>query len=232
MSDPSSIYLVLTNVAFLFAFAYAIEKKLWPESTIILVVALASSFYHLCQTEVYCAAEYPYSGLPRYLYLQQLDEFMVATTVIWFIMYFFEIPLALRACFVFFVQGVVFVPIISQSYEFVYIGVSFLVVAFVALMIMLYFRKYIHLSIYSTIAAALLIGVGVALFVIGGDPDDSTYTWFHGTWHLLLFFGVFFVIDIKYGVTDRNIKASLPMAHIQTSIKKPPPMKYVDQVTR
>ncbi|NJM99247.1 MAG: hypothetical protein HC800_20785 [Phormidesmis sp. RL_2_1] len=79
-------------------------------------------------------------------------------------------------------------------------------------------KNRIKMYILSGILAAILVVSGFVLFIVAGDPGDSLYTWLHGTWHILIFLGAYFVIDLKYGRTDQDVEDI-------TKVKSPEPWR-------
>jgi hypothetical protein len=205
-SDPTGLFLVLSNIAAIPAISYALYRRLWPEASILTIIAVVSFFYHLCQSDYWCIVTSDCQNNEFFAIMQTMDEFFVFIAVIWFIMYFFEIRLNYRISFTFILQSIIFIPILKDISLLIF-EVVIVVIVILASIIVLFFihKKALSFYIFSTLVAICLIAVGFSLFIIAGDPGDSQYPWIHPVWHILLFFGALFIIDMKYGITDSEL---------------------------
>ncbi len=203
VSIVEGLFLVGSNLALLPAIRYAYVLGLLPESSILSVVFVVSSVYHLCQAGFICLLDIDF------LTFQLQDHFFVYGALVWITLYFIGLTLAERFAIFIWVQALLF-PLILEFVKTWWL--SGFVVGFVVLIAILLLsivvRGFPRFNIYSMIAAILLVGVGFAFHLIGGDPtppdqkDGETnhkYAWFHSAWHVFIMLSVYYVIDLKHG---------------------------------
>lgn len=202
--DPSKIaegiFLVLSNLAILPALLYSIQYKLIPELTILFIVFVISSFYHLCQTEFYCI-------IPDFKTHQTADHFFVFTALIWVILYAFAIPLKYRISLTFIFQALILLPLIFYVnldwLSALFIGFIITILIFIFALITQQFPKF---NIYNFLIVFILITVGLILHVIGGDTSSSFYSWTHSAWHIFSMLAIYFALDLRRGKIHHILK--------------------------
>jgi hypothetical protein len=205
-SDPTGLFLVISNIAAIPAIVYALYRCLFPEATLIIIIAIVSFFYHMCQSDYWCLVSSDCQNKADFVIMQMMDEFFVFVVIIWFILYFFEIRLRYRIVLTFIIQTIIFIPIVRNVYILIFEAAIIGGIIIISIIILIFLsKKSISFYIFSTIVAIILIVVGFSLFIVAGDPDDSLYPWLHSVWHILLFIAILFVLDMKYGKTDTLI---------------------------
>lgn len=204
MVDSSGLFLILSNLAAIPAVVYAIYLWLLPEAAILGVAATISTMYHICQTGYGCIVRSTCPGTHSYSTMQSSDEFFVFTALIWFIMYFFQVRQNYRAATIFIAQAIIFLPVVVQFEVFIFLGsVAGAVALLACIAVVLFLRgRMFEFYMVGALVALVLLVVAFTLFVVAGEPGTEKYTYLHSTWHILVFFAAFFVIDIKHGITD------------------------------
>jgi len=208
-SNSENLFLVLSNIAAILPFSYALFIRQYPEATLLGIIAIISFFYHLCQGEFFCIVKQNCANSDDFAFLQFADEFFVFIGILWFIAYFFRFTgishLRFTISFIFIAQAIVFIPLISDNEFFIYEVILIFIAFIVALAWTILKPSWLKspsfniAGIFSFIFAGLLLIVGFTLFVVGGDPGDPQYIILHGIWHILLFIAAFFILDIPFG---------------------------------
>ncbi len=204
------LFLVISNIALLPAIIYAFYLKLIPETSIISVVFIISTVYHLCQAGFICLLTIDF------VTFQFSDHFFVYSLLVWIVLYAIGLPLEFRFAIFIWIQALLF-PLLLEFKNTWWFGgfiIGFIVLITV-LLLSLIIRAIPRINIFSLIAAVILLGIGFALHLIGGDPtppshdqqhlkneeDDINhkYVWLHSLWHIFSMLAIYYVLDLKYG---------------------------------
>lgn len=190
--------LVISNLVLIPAIIVALWFRDLITATILFLMLIVSSFYHICAAGWYCAASHQAH--------QTADHILVYTLVFWiFLMLttrYIKVQVSLlliniaalvvfaafsRETNLFAVFYVVFFPIWiavrwmgfgipPRRYDVVFLGIAF-----------------------------VLFGAGYGLYFLGNSPDDPNYWWVHSVWHLLSMASVILVLLVAYGIGVRTI---------------------------
>lgn len=201
MNTNGELYLILSNIAMLPAIIYAWFRRLYAETALLITVATVSFLYHACQGNFFCIVRETSFGEQKFVILQNTDEFFVNITIIWFVMYFLNVPRDVEFAVVFTIAPILLISILSNTANTLYILIGAIsvagIVAFSYSLILN--RKFRFSYIPAFIALFLLIG-GSLFFYFANDPGTSdNYSSFHATWHVLLMLAVAFVLHTRYG---------------------------------
>lgn len=208
MTNSNGLFLVLSNLAVLPAFIYAIFLGQIPEASILGIVGLVSFFYHLCQAGFYCIVTETCVTQDNFSILQFADEFFVFLALLWFIAYWFKfntrtVLLEITIAFIFIAEAIVFIPLVADSGNFIFYEVSLIALSLVASFIWMLIWRQRKMGWKGLGLALGLIITGLILFYVAGDPGDTNYDIVHGVWHILLFIAAFFILDTRYGNLER-----------------------------
>jgi len=212
MTNSSELFLVLSNLAVIPPFLYALVLAELSSAVLLVITAIISFFYHLCQTGIFCVID----NSSDFSVLQFADEYFVFIVILWFVAYFFgmttrTIPLELTISFIWIAQAVGFLPLVSDSENFIYYEIAFVGFMIIGSFIWTFSTK--RIIDWESLGIGLgFIAAGSILFIVGGDPGNEGYNWVHGTWHFMLFFAVVFILDTKYG----NIKRFFACKRLKT----------------
>lgn len=200
MSDPSysqsaleSTLLILSHFALVPSFIYLWLGKAYAEATFVGVLFLSSNLYHFCQAGFFCMVD-------SFDTMQKADHFFVYSVVFWLMMWFIGLSLETRICIFFVVQYFLF-PLLLF-----YVHASWLGVAFVIFLVVMFFvltgvmpNKFPEVHFSSLMILLVLLIIGVVFFILGGEPGEENYPWTHTLWHVCVMFGIFFLVDARFG---------------------------------
>lgn len=196
--NQSDLFLLLSNIAVVPAFLYAIAIKKFDSAAILATVSIVSFLYHSCQTNYFCVFNSDIPGESNFYLLQKSDEFFVTIAFVWFILYAVGIGSILTATAIFSLQGVFLLSLLSgKSYSTTIIAITIGIAAFFAIVYALIRPKRLYFVILPSFVSLALLAAGFTLFIIAGDPGETKYYLYHSFWHILLFIAVFFVLMIK-----------------------------------
>ncbi len=199
---------MLSNLALLPAILYARRLGLVPEAAILGAVLVVSSAYHLCQAGFVCILDIDFVTFQRH------DHFTVYAALVWMTLYLVGISLPHRFAIFIWIQVLLF-PLVTEFMSAwwasgLVVGVT-VVVAVILLVLVV--RGFPNFNIPAVVAAVVLVAVGFALHVAGGDPtppgettgadgSDLTnhpYAWLHSAWHIFVMIALYYVIDFRHG---------------------------------
>lgn len=201
----SGLFLVGSNWALLPAIIYALKLRLIAIFTVLAIVFLQSSVYHLCQVDFGCVLDIQFE------ILRSGDHFFVYSALIWIAMYFIDLQDNYKIA-VLLVFQFILLPLILQfvdTWWFSLVIIILLVVVIVALLLFVTKTPPI-VKVPSLIVMLLLLAGGFVFFYLGGEPfspdeadveSDSSkkYSTFHSLWHIAVMLSAWYAIDIKYG---------------------------------
>ncbi len=187
-----ALFLILSNLALLFAIGFSIKRQLLPETTILGILMSVSITYHFCQTGISCL--FPLDTL------REMDHFFVYSTLIWIVLYFIEPPWPIRIS-VFFLAQVFIFPFLLTFLETNWVAGVLIGVIVVGALFLLFIvvQRIPNIDWLDLLIAAILLGVGFALHITAGDPEGSNYSVPHSIWHILSMLAIYFVLEIKDG---------------------------------
>ncbi len=228
------LFLLLSNLALLPAIVLSFRYRLIPETSLMLVVFVASVLYHLCQVNFVCILDLQFKTL------QFMDNFFVYSLLTWIILYFIGLNLADRFSIFIWFQILVFPLVLEFMNTWWLAALIIIFLIFVILfIILLIIRKLprFHYGIFGV--GMLLVLVGFGFHIIGGEPtqpkgeitpEGQHYAIYHSIWHILVMLGVYFAIDLKHGkswIARRFNKLGRWIKNRKTTQKKKKPRKFI-----
>lgn len=189
-TTDDGLFLVLSNFAILPAVIYTVYKHLFIDAAILVIMFIASSVYHLCQSDFFCAVSFNA--------LQIVDHFFVYQTLIWVLFYIVNIPLVHRLTLLLFFQMGLLPFTLQYVNSWWLTGITLLLIGVVCVVSLTFFYwdKPV-LSKFDFCIAVILIGTGFYLHVLAGPPGVPNYWLWHALWHMLAMLGIFFVYTFK-----------------------------------
>jgi len=189
-TTSEGLYLVLSNIAIVAAIWLCFYHRRYPEATVAFVVFAISSTYHLCQSGFYCVADLEV--------LRRADHFFVYSLIIWYTLYWLELPLDIRFSTFFLLTAFLYPTSAENLSSNVFTGIAIGVIAFVAFIYIIFINMKIpRITLIETIIIVALAGTGIGLDAYAGDVTDNNYPYAHGTWHILTMLALFFFISMK-----------------------------------
>ncbi len=209
LSVIQGILLVSSNAALIPAIAYATRWGLLPEAAILSVVLVVSSLYHMCQAEFVCVL-----GISLFTFQLQ-DHFWVYSSIIWIALYFVGLDVRVRFAVFVWVQTLIF-PLVLEFIKMWWFGglVIGIVIVIVVILLTLVVRGIPRFNVVDMIAAVVLVAVGFALHLLGGDPievvvdevtgertvtGDDDYPVYHTLWHVFVMVSIYYILDLRFG---------------------------------
>lgn len=192
LQDWQVAFLVLTNLILWIAIVYDVWKAHFTEATVIFLLFLASTLYHMCQGGWWCASSL-WEG-------QATDHVFVYATIAWIFLTFWvltpDIRFSLFLVIIF--LTILFISEATDSFVFLAFFIWFFVLfaLFRVVGVGEPIRRY---DIALIVVAGLLVGGGFALHLVGDSADSSQYWWAHSLWHVFAMLGIFVVILIRDG---------------------------------
>jgi len=192
--------LVLSHIAAVPALIFLVYKQLIAETAVLATAVWASTAFHMCQVEWFCFGMTVES-------LQIGDHFMVFFALIWFLLYASGTTERVRVALSVAIMGVS-LPIIISNMETYVAGVIVVGIAVAAFLVTLVIysciRGTIRIEWRSFAVALVLIGLGTALHVFGGDFGDAAgyYPTAHTVWHVLAFFAIYYTAMVPFVQTS------------------------------
>lgn len=203
--------MVSSNAALIPAIAYATRWGLLPEAAILSVVLVVSSLYHMCQAEFVCVL-----GISLFTFQLQ-DHFWVYSSIIWIALYFVGLDVRVRFAVFVWVQTLIF-PLVLEFIKMWWFGglVIGIVIVIVVILLTLVVRGIPRFNVVDMIAAVVLVAVGFALHLLGGDPievvvdgvtgertvtGDDDYPVYHTLWHVFVMVSIYYILDLPRGYT-------------------------------
>lgn len=192
LQDWQVALLVLTNLILWIAIVYDVWKAHFTEATVIFLLFLASTLYHMCQGGWWCASSL-WEG-------QATDHVFVYATIAWIFLTFWvltpDIRFSLFLVIIF--LTILFISEATDSFVFLAFFIWFFVLfaLFRVVGVGEPIRRY---DIALIVVAGLLVGAGFALHLVGDSADSSQYWWAHSLWHVFAMLGIFVVILIRDG---------------------------------
>lgn len=127
---------------------------------------------------------------------------MVYVALIWFAMYFADIPERTRAAVTFFLLPVLLLLVSKHLNEMI---VTIVVVSIVVLMIILgveyawFSRGIFEVQWSALLVSVLFLAAGVVLHLVGGDykNGEGIYPLYHSFWHVLAMISLFFILGSR-----------------------------------
>lgn len=200
--SSADLFNVFSNLFALPAIFIALNFSLWATSALVASVASVSFLYHACQTGLFCIFSSDVPGEQDFFLLLVADQILVSLAIIWFAFYILEIPFRVTTASVLFTLPIFYLSYVSSTPAQDAIVWS-VIGAFIgaAVMYVIILRKDLRFGILSTSAAIFLGTIGLILFLVDEDAggiESNNYNGLHGSWHMLIFLTLFFVIYIKY----------------------------------
>ena len=186
------IMLVITNVVLLPAIFVALWFRDLITATLLFIMFIVSSFYHVCAAGWWCAASHTAH--------QTADHIIVYTLIFWIFLLFTTRYVKVQVSLLLFniASLVVFSAFSRQTNVFAVFYLAFFP-AWIGVRWMgfgLPPRKY---DIVFLGVAVVLFAAGYGLYFAGDSPDDPDYWWVHSAWHVLSMTAVVVVLFTAYG---------------------------------
>lgn len=185
--------LMLSNLAIFPALFLASKRKLLPEASILTAVSFISIVYHTCQVNVWCVA--PLDSL------QESDHLMVFSALTYFTLFFWDVRPSHKIAILFLVYIFLFPVILAALHTWLPTLVSITAALLVSVAVLSWFGfSAFRVDFVDLVVACVLFGIGIAFFVLAGDPSTTgAYPLYHSLWHVAAFLALFFVIELKTG---------------------------------
>ena len=190
--------LVLSNVVLIPAILVALWFRDLITATLLFLMFIVSSFYHICAADWYCAASHTAH--------QSADHIMVYTTIFWIFLMFTTryVKVQVSLLLINIAALVVFSAFSRETNLFAVFYVAFFP-AWIGVRWMgfgLPPRKY---DILFLAVAFVLFGAGYGLYFAGDSPEDANYWWVHSAWHVLSMSAIVIVLFVAYGYAFNDI---------------------------
>jgi len=184
--------LVLSNVVMVPAIIVALWFRDLITATLLFLMFVVSSFYHICAADWYCAASHTAH--------QTADHIMVYTTIFWIFLMFTTryVKVQVSLLLINIAALVVFAALSRETNLFavfyvvyfpIWVGVRWMGFGLPP-------RKY---DLIFLAVAVALFGAGYGLYFAGNSPEDPNYWWVHSVWHGLSMTAVVVVLFAVYG---------------------------------
>lgn len=195
METYQSIFLVLSNLFLLPAIIWSIFKNNILDTTILIIVFVASTIYHLCLAEWVCVSTQWESQLS--------DHAMVYILMMWIYISLWDISLVARTAFIYIVIYLLYLFSVNAVSNWLFaISLIWFFIAFAIFRIALYQfnEKIFGMDLILTIISIILFGIGLFMHIWGGSPSSTNYWWTHSLWHVFAMLGIFVIILARDGV--------------------------------
>jgi len=184
--------LVFSNVVLIPAVLVALWFRDLITATLLFLMFVVSSFYHICAADWYCVASHTAH--------QTADHILVYILIFWIFLMFTSryIQVMVSLLLINISALVVFAAFSRETNLFAVFYVAFFPIWAGVRWMGFGLRPRYYDWIFLTVAL-VLFGAGYGLYFLGNSPEDENYWWVHSLWHVLSMGAVVLLLFALYG---------------------------------